>query len=514
MSDPDPQTIDIQPRVSILSVLSHLNYDPWYALAEFVDNSIQSFQNHEDELKNLEGDGYNLQVDINIDRDSEVISIRDNAAGIHEEDYSRAFRPAELPPDRSGLSEFGMGMKSAACWFSPSWRVRTSALGEPTEKTIHFNVNAIVEQGVNELDVDIRDAARESHFTEITLADLHRLPQYRTKHKVKEHLRDIYRHFTRKGLLNLSLDGEELTYEMPAVLEAPYYKEEGGEPKRWYKEINFDFGKGLKAKGYVAIRETGSTSDAGFSLFRRGRVIEGSADQKYRPKAIFGNTNSFRYQRVFGELHLSGFDVSHTKDGFQWDENEEPFLDLLKEEMNSEPLPILDQAEGFRKSNIDTDDYKQGAEEATSSTASAVEKGASDTIEEIEDRGIEEDEKETLPSTEIAAQKVVEVDYRGRKWEVTIELSNDESVGPWLEFCDGIVDQDEQSLRKLGIRISLAHPFMKRFGGTRKEEIEPLQRVAVAIALAERAARASGVRQASSIRCNVNDILRNCLSKP
>ena len=37
--------------------------------------------------------------------------------------------PAAIPPDRSGLSEFGMGMKSAACWFAPRWSVRTKALG-------------------------------------------------------------------------------------------------------------------------------------------------------------------------------------------------------------------------------------------------------------------------------------------------------------------------------------------------------------------------------------------------
>src|SRR6185503_7441804 len=96
------------------------------------------------------------------------------------------------------------------------------------------------------------------------------------------------------------------------------------------------------------LRETVFVSNAGFALFRRNRVIQGSGDEGYRPEAIFGKSNSFRFQRLFGELHLEGFEVSHTKDGFRWDENEEPFLELLKKDLNSKPMPMLDQAEEYR----------------------------------------------------------------------------------------------------------------------------------------------------------------------
>ena len=34
-----------------LSVLRHLNYRPWFAIAEFVDNAIQSFSSTADELR-------------------------------------------------------------------------------------------------------------------------------------------------------------------------------------------------------------------------------------------------------------------------------------------------------------------------------------------------------------------------------------------------------------------------------------------------------------------------------
>src|SRR5205823_5211700 len=125
------EVINIRPEVSILSVLSHVNYTAWFALAEFVDNSLQSFLDYRGELLSADGAAYKLRVSIEIDTyDRGRITIRDNAAGIHESDYERAFRPAAVPLNRNGLSEFGMGMKSAACWFAQNWTVRTTALDE------------------------------------------------------------------------------------------------------------------------------------------------------------------------------------------------------------------------------------------------------------------------------------------------------------------------------------------------------------------------------------------------
>jgi hypothetical protein len=40
---PPIERVSIRPGVGILSVLRHLNYKPWFALAEFVDNAVQSY---------------------------------------------------------------------------------------------------------------------------------------------------------------------------------------------------------------------------------------------------------------------------------------------------------------------------------------------------------------------------------------------------------------------------------------------------------------------------------------
>src|SRR5438477_12020167 len=120
MAKRKPESVSIRPGVRVLSVLRHLNYKPWFALAEFVDNALQSYLDYRRVLSKVEGKDFKLKVSISIQpEDGGRIVIRDNAAGIHKADYSRAFRAAEVPADSSGLSEFGMGMKSAACWFAP-----------------------------------------------------------------------------------------------------------------------------------------------------------------------------------------------------------------------------------------------------------------------------------------------------------------------------------------------------------------------------------------------------------
>lgn len=84
-------SVNIRPGVNVLSVLPHLNYKSWFALAEFVDNSIQSSIDNKKALKAVDGSQYKLRVDIDFDVAGNMIAIKDNAAGIASTDYQRAF---------------------------------------------------------------------------------------------------------------------------------------------------------------------------------------------------------------------------------------------------------------------------------------------------------------------------------------------------------------------------------------------------------------------------------------
>jgi hypothetical protein len=504
--------VDIRPGVSMLAVLRHLNYRPWFALGEFVDNAVESFAKHREALAKIEGKDLKLRVDINISTASPArISIRDNAAGIFESEYARAFRPAAIPPDRSGLAEFGMGMKSAACWFAPRWSVRTSALGEAVSRTIDFDIANIVIDDIQELTIREKAEASKHHYTEVVLEDIFHVPVGRTVAKLKEHLTDIYRAFIRNNTLELRFNGEELAYAEPKVLKAAYHKDKNGPERVWRKKIEFDFGDGLTVQGFVALRETANTAKAGFSLFRRGRVIQGTGDEGYRPAYVFGSSNSYRYQRLFGELHLDGFEVSHTKDGFRWDQNEQPFLELLREHLDSEELPLLKQAENYRV-RAQRAQLATTAKLAVSNTTQAMEAKLPAVLPGIASaKPIETPSEEMLHKSTLASRRF-EIVFRDRPWCINVELSDDPSESQWLAISDAA--ETKKGPRRLDIRVSLAHPFMVRFAQTDAEDVESLLRIAAALALGEVLARDAGVRNAGTVRRNVNDILRDALSDP
>lgn len=494
-NDGHVDSVGIRPNSSILSVLSHLNYKAWYAVAEFVDNSIQSFFSNRDALKELHGDGFKLKIFIFLDAGNRLIEVRDNAAGIRAADYPRAFRPAEIPLDRSGLSEFGMGMKTAACWFTPTWSVRSKAVGETSERLVRFDLNEIVSDHLEEVKVIESQAERDSHYTVIRLEGLgKKFPVKRTQKKLRDHLASIYRVYLRAKEIEIYFDDEKssLSFSDPEVLVAPSYSSPNGLPVRWSKEIDISLSGGRRVTGFAAIRREASTTHAGFALFRRNRLILGSDDETYRPPEIFGNSNSFRYQRLFGELHVEGFEVSHTKDGFHWDDLEEEFLEKLREQLRDD-LDLLKQADNYRArpskgalqpilrrvgSSL-VDDISRSGGEALSLRGTAAGIASSTSTQPPED---------SLVAMETDFNILVD----GQKWSVIVRTSVDPAITEWVRLGKGEAKGlDGLATREIIVDVSMAHPFVQQFIGSKNENAALFLRIAVALALAsEKSGRA------------------------
>ena len=128
-----------------------------------------------------------------------------------------------------------------------------------------------------------------------------------------------------------------------------------------------------------------STSvDNGILLFRRGRVIGSSYDEKYRPKVLSGEEGSPRYKRIFGELELEGFDVSFTKSSFQDDDEFSTFIDVLRDDLvRDKSFDLFGQAQNYTKPKSQADKTK-AAQQLVKTIADEISKPIEIPIEPIE----------------------------------------------------------------------------------------------------------------------------------
>ena len=111
--------LNIRPTSSVYATYKRLSYQPWTAIAEFVDNSTQSFYDHKEELLGVKYyKGLTIEVNyIDDPEEGDRLEITDDAYGMEWEDFQRAVILDKPPINRDGRNEFGMGLKTAACWF-------------------------------------------------------------------------------------------------------------------------------------------------------------------------------------------------------------------------------------------------------------------------------------------------------------------------------------------------------------------------------------------------------------
>ncbi len=163
------------------------------------------------------------------------------------------------------------------------------------------------------------------------------------------------------------------------------------------------------------------------------------------------------------------------------------------------------------------EDYVRGAEKANERTTETIQKFVPPLIQKQHDLGPDIGPVlANLPQGEAPASvREIEVEVERVKWLIRIELSTDPAVGDWYSISDKANPTPASTGHRLVcLRLSLTHPFMQQFCGTTADKIEPMLRIAAALALAETTARDSGVKSPGTIRRNLNDLLRNAFSEP
>ncbi|CAN5456422.1 hypothetical protein BH11ARM1_BH11ARM1_12890 [soil metagenome] len=279
-----------------------LSYTPWHALAEFVDNSTQSYFDHREVLDaSFLGSPTGFEVSIVYDRDADKLTISDNAAGMDENELAEALKIANHPPKDGGRSKYGMGMKTAACWFGNKWKIRTKRIGQTKELTVTIDVQKIASGDADLNPVVVDTGNPDTHYTDVEIESLHRKFNGRTLGKIKEFMASMYRSDLRTNTLSLFWQGTELVW---SDLDDAVLKAADGKPYK--KPFEFEVG-GLPVHGWVAVLDSGSRRLAGFSIMQNDRVIKGFPDS-WRPERLYGQeggSNDMVNQRLVGEFTLT-----------------------------------------------------------------------------------------------------------------------------------------------------------------------------------------------------------------
>jgi hypothetical protein len=527
------KTVRIRPGVGLLSLFPAMNYKAWFALGEMVDNSIQSYVVHRQELRQLHGPKFKLHIDISFEggKDPRII-VEDNAAGIFEKDIDRAFTPAARPPDRTGISQFGIGMKSSATWYSNYYTISSSALGEKVTRTVVFDIDKIISEEIEDLPIEVEAKKNiDEHGTRIVMRDLHQgIPVGATLGKIRSYLASIYREFVKSGEVVITVGGEELSYIQPLLLESPFWDTDkgpktDGESRVWSIPIDFVLSESWETdaapnrpasppriRGWIGILKEGSTKLSGTALVWKQKVVVGAGsmaqgdEDSYRPGSVFGASTTFPFQRLFGELDVSELQVTTFKDQIDWRDGQELELqNKLRKAIEDGDEPMLRMARNYR-STLKTKNINKTVEtsvaETVSAAASLLEDALSNSASELAslvDRELHDElsEKDVVRKT---------IPLPGDpNTNLVFEVTIDPGLNRWLSL-----KSEHGSSWKLS--VNRAHPFMNSFANLPGADLDPILRLSMAIGLAEISAISSGIEFPQYVRMKVNEMLNGDLS--
>lgn len=372
--------MELKLGVELLDNYKRLPYKVWYAFAEFIDNSTQSYENNKailDAAYQHENTGLHVSIRYQ-NGNGGFISIEDNSIGMDYDDLESAMTIGKKPSNTNGRSKYGLGLKTASFWFGDRWEIITKKLDHAVEYKVVVDLSKLREQNETNINATGANANEEtekpstvlqfeetsdgidpgSHYTKITITRLNRNIHGNSARKVIDYLRSIYRYDLENGNLLLEFQNQKLTWSS-TEFEDRMLKDDKGRP--FYENFSFKIND-KKVRGWAGVLEKGSRRDAGFSILQANRVIQGWPEG-YRPPKLFGDqeggTNNLVNQRLFGELFLDGFDVSHTKDEILFTDDDE---EVLNETLFEFLAHLKKAAAEYRKPEIlateDSYDYR------------------------------------------------------------------------------------------------------------------------------------------------------------
>lgn len=526
------KTVSIRPEVGMYSLFPHMNYKPWFALGEMVDNSIGSYVSNREHLRALHGNTFKLKIDITFSQSSSDarILVEDNAAGISEADVARAFTPAAPPVDKSGISQFGIGMKSSCTWYSHFYTITSSALGENITRTVTFDIEGIIEKKVEQLEVVETPKDVNLHGTRIVLSKLHQgIPTGMTLSKIQSYIASIYREFIKSGEVVITVGNRELTHISPELLDSKYWAAGNSEtgvpyevvdsPKRvWQIPIDITLDESWKSdvapnrpqsppriRGWMGILKDGSTKKSGAALIWKNKVVVGAGslaqgdEDSYRPISVFGATTTFTFQRLIGELDVSELQVTSFKDNIDWRTGQEEELQTkLRGALDHGDFPLRKMAANYRSTSKST------------SSQTTVKKTLESTTKDLVDLFKNQETVEILrgQAKEITSSAPLnEEDMLEERITLPIEGNPSLTFRVVIEPGDDYLFRLTRSENSYLFSINRAHIFMMSYANLPGADLEPIFRLGIALGFAEILGRDALLDHPEFIRLKMNQIL-------
>jgi hypothetical protein len=293
------QHVDITPNPRILRTLGEIPFEPWQCFAEFIDNSIDSFQ-------------FAASASIPLSKRQIVISwtsgpaaphertieIRDTGPGMTLEAITNAVRAgysSKTATDSLGL--FGMGFNIATARLGEQTLVLSTRVGDPDWVGVLIDFEDMVRNQAYEVPVvRFEKANRSEHGTRIRISKL-RPGIYEklrnTESQIRNTLSDVYSPILR------SMEDLELLVQMKRCKPQPYCV---------WSESRYVVRNGEKIPAIIKIDQT-----VGVALFdvNKNRYLsveeEEEAYEYYSQTGVFPDGIIERDKRVVGWLGIQRF---------------------------------------------------------------------------------------------------------------------------------------------------------------------------------------------------------------
>lgn len=403
-----------------LAYYASRTYKPENAIAEFVDNSVASYLLNKPLLKTLNPD-YKLTIKIYYDPVDGTLCVTDNAGGMDQQTFKDALVLGKAPSNKNGLNEFGYGLKTAASWFGKKWTVISTTYDNDSQFSAVVDIETLQKTKENNAKIVIKSCEKDSHGTTVFIEKLNRKITSNSINVLNAKLSSIYRRFIQKNEIEIFFNNSKLEYKEPACLVI----EKDGVEQTWRKDfvdkVTFE-GREYPISGFIGLLKDGNRDITGFALIRRNRLIQGGIDNKYNPKAIFGQGNSWANLRLFGEINMDTFPVTQAKDAFDWDLNglEDAFLEKMKQISQ----PFVSMANSYRVK-----------EKKTPISPAKAKEIADETINDLQhlDDNLNISLKSEIPPVKVINNKHGEeistiaypISIGGIDYEITVEFEND-----------------------------------------------------------------------------------------